>query len=338
MEPHKLIKVIAISFLFFGFFFQGKAENFKTIKPIIRYEISGGAGHYNYAPSAIVDKYGICYMYLCQNRDPFKIVDFIYLYKGIPTKAGFVWQPGTLVLSPSESGWDNCHVCDPDVREFKCKYKGETYDWIMTYLGVDRWDCNHNQIGLAISKDIEGPWIKFEHNPIVSYQDTTKWGVGQSTTIILDSTTIRIFYHKSGTMVYQDIKINNLEKLTLGEEKLIPNIIPNAYFAYSSKNIYMVSEVRKSMSNEIPTWVGNYARFAYQSLGSDIHTTKDNWIEIGYVGPEDSGFPRNHNPGFLTNTKGYITSDNEITIFFTPAMTGNNWLWSYDMYSAKFNF
>ena len=82
MEPHKLIKVIAISFLFFGFFFQGKAENFKTIKPIIRYEISGGAGHYNYAPSAIVDKYGICYMYLCQNRDPFKIVDFIYLYKG----------------------------------------------------------------------------------------------------------------------------------------------------------------------------------------------------------------------------------------------------------------
>ena len=50
--------------------------------PEIKYEFSGGAGHYDYAPSFIVDEYGIIYGYLCENREPFKIVDYIYLYKG----------------------------------------------------------------------------------------------------------------------------------------------------------------------------------------------------------------------------------------------------------------
>lgn len=308
-----------------------------TIAPQVKYELSGGAGHYDYAPSAIVDKYGICYMFLCENKDPFKIVDHVYLYKGIPSSNGWVWQPGTEVVAPSPSGWDDCHICDPDVREFKTKYKGETYTWIMTYLGVDQWDCNHNQIGLALSKDIEGPWVKFDQNPLISYNDTTKWGVGQSTSIVIDSTTIRLFYHKSGTMVTRDIIMNNLDHIVLGEEKFIPNIKPNAYFAYSAKNIYVVSEIRINMSHEVPTWVGNYAWFAYQPRNANIFTKENNWKKIGLIGPDNSGFPRNHNPGLLTDPKGYMPSDKEAMVFFTPAMTGPNWLWSYDLYSAKFN-
>ena len=131
----------------------------QKLTPQIQYEFSGGAGHYNYAPSIIEDQYGIRYGFVCENRDPFKIVDYVYLYKGIPTEKGYVWQPGTQIIEPSETGWDNCHICDPDVREFKTTYKGETYNWIMTYLGVDRWDCNHNQIGLAISKNIERTFL-----------------------------------------------------------------------------------------------------------------------------------------------------------------------------------
>ena len=75
------------------------------------------------------------YGYLCENREPFKIVDYIYLYKGIPTREGIKWQPGTEVIEPSRTGWDDCHICDPDVREFSTTYRGHTYKWIMTYLG-----------------------------------------------------------------------------------------------------------------------------------------------------------------------------------------------------------
>lgn len=312
----------------------------RTIAPQIRYEFSGGAGHYNYAPSIIQDQYGIRYGFICENRDPFKIVDYVYLYKGIPTEKGYVWQPGTQIIEPSETGWDNCHICDPDVREFRTTYKGETYNWIMTYLGVDRWDCNHNQIGLAISKNIEGPYIKFDKNPLVAYEDTTKWGVGQSTTIVKDSATIQLFYHsttENSPFCMREIKLNDLDNIVLGEEKAIPFLSANSYPAISETNIYMVSETRVSPIKEIPTWVGDVCRLAYKPRTESLFTEEDGWIEIGHAGPEESGFPRNHNPGILTDTKGYMLNDDELVMYFTPAMTGENWLWSYDLYSATFN-
>ncbi len=308
----------------------------------IRYELSGGAGHYNYAPSVIEDKYKIRYAFVCQNRDPFKIIDYIYLFKGVPTQNGYVWQPGTRIVDPSETGWDQIHICDPDVREFKVTYKGETYDWIMTYLGVDQWH-NHNQIGLAFSKCIEGPWIKFDKNPLVSYSDTTKWGVGQSTSIVLDSTTIRLFYHSTLVpgkgYVFRDIKLNDLDNIVLGEEKYIPGMSSNSYPALSENYIFMVSEERKKEDYEpgIPTWVGNYSTLRYLPRSKDITSPVEEWTEIGHVGPGESGFPRNHNPGILTDSKGYMLNEDELVMYFTTAVTGEDWLWSYDLYSATFN-
>jgi hypothetical protein len=316
---------------------KDKIEN-ATITPDVNYEFSGGAGHYNYAPSVIQDKYGIRYAFICQNRDPFKIVDYVYLYKGIPTKDGYKWQPGTMIVPPSENGWDNCHICDPDVREFKTTYNGETYDWIMTYLGVDQWDCNHNQIGLALSKNIEGPYIKFDKNPLVSYDNRTKWGVGQSTSVVLDSTTIRLFYSNSnGGFTYCDVKLDNLNDIKFGEEKKISGMGANNYPAYSQKNVYMVSERRVDMDKLIPTWVGNVSELTYIPVNEDLSTPGEQWIKIGHVSPTESGFPRNHNPGILTDTKGYMMNDDELIMYFTPEVTGEDWLWTCDLYSARFD-
>jgi hypothetical protein len=46
---------------------------------------------------------------------------------------------------------------------------------------------------------------------------------------------------------------------------------------------------------------------------------------------------RNYNPGFLTDSKGYMPDNDQIVVYFTPAVTGESWLWSYDLYSATFN-
>ncbi len=322
---------------------QEKSRDNQTpgIAPLVKYEFSKGAGHYNYAPSVIQDTYGIRYGFICENRDPFQIVDYVYLYKGIPTANGYVWQPGTPILAPSETGWDNCHICDPDVREFTTIYKGETYHWIMTYLGVDQWDSKHNQIGLAISKNIEGPYIKFEANPLVPYEDRTRWGVGQSTTIVKDSTSILLFYtsitDKGVGLNMREIKLNDLDNIVLGEEKKVPFIGPNSYPAMSEKHIYMASEIRVGALEEIPNWVGDVSRLSYMPRTEDIFSEENRWTEIGHVGPEESGFPRNHNPAILTDTKGYMLNEDELVMYFTPAMTGENWLWSYDLYSASFN-
>jgi len=326
------IKCLAISLVFSGFLIKAQSS-----KPEINYVLGSGAGHYNYAPSAIQDNYKIRYVFLCENKNPFEIVDYLYLHKGIPTKDGYSWQQGIPILPPSKEGWDKIHVCDPDVREFRTTYKGEEFNWIMIYLGVDQW-WNHNQIGLSYSKNIEGPYIKFDKNPLITYEDTTTWGVGQSTSVVLDSTTIRLFYSKSGgTIQARDIKLNNLDSIALGPERTVSFLKPNTYFTFSDKYIYAVSEVRRDMSNEIPTWVGNEIHLFYRPLTDYIFDEKGTWTKIASVGPEDTGFPRNHNPGFLTDTRGYMISEKEAVVYFTPAMTGENWLWSYDLYSAEFD-
>lgn len=321
---------------------SGETKAPGMLSPQVQYELGGGAGYYNYAPSVIEDQYKIRYAFVCQNRDPFKIIDYVYLFKGIPTETGYVWQPGTRIVDPSETGWDHIHICDPDVREFTTHYNGETYSWIMTYLGVDQW-FNHNQIGLAISKSIEGPWLKFDGNPLVSYEDTTKWGVGQSTSIVLDSTTIRLFYHstlvKGKNFVYRDIKLNDLDNIVLGEEKYIPGMSSNSYPAFSENYMFIVSEEwrKEDYQEGIPTWVGNYSTLRVLPIDQDLSSPVDEWTEIGHVGPGQSGFPRNHNPGILTDSKGYMLNEKELIIYFTTAVTGEDWLWSYDLYSARFD-
>ena len=312
------------------------------IVPKVRYELSGGAGHYDYAPSFIKDKYGIIYGFLCENRDPFEIVDYIYLYKGILRDGEYVWQPATQIIAPSESGWDCCHICDPDVREFTTHYKGETYYWIMTYLGVDQWDCNHNQIGLAFSKNIEGPYIKFDKNPLIPYEGRDKWGTGQSTTIVLNDTTIRVFYHsttENGPYCCRDIELADLDHIVIGPERAIKFLPPNSYPAIYGDNIFMVSELRDDNYERIvPTWVGNECRVQYMKNTEEMFTAAENpWTEIGSVKEADTGFPRGHNPGFLTDTKGYLLTDQELVVYFTPAVTGEDWLWSYDLWSATYD-
>ena len=318
----------------------------EKVIPVVNYELSGGAGHYNYAPSFITDKYGIIYGYLCENREPFKIVDYIYLYKGIPTRDGIKWQPGTEVIEPSRTGWDDCHICDPDVREFATTYKGRKYKWIMTYLGVDQWDCNHNQIGLALADNIEGPWEKFPGNPIIPYDRFDRWGTGQSTSVVLNDSTIAMFYHsttENGPHAMRMVRLGNLDNIDIGREYRTPFKSANTYVAVTDKWIYAVSEERSDEYEKIiPTWVGDLCVVRCKPrtdnfLADMTEGTTDDWIEIGRVTPALSGFPRNHNPGFLTDSKGWIPSDDSLTVYFTPAVTGDDWLWSYDLYSAQFD-
>lgn len=320
---------------------DGKDASGSLVVPQVRYELSGGAGHYDYAPSFIIDEYGIIYGFLCENKNPFEIIDYVYLYKGIPTEDGYVWQPGTQIIAPSETGWDHIHICDPDVRALKTKYKGKTYNYIMTYLGVDQW-FNHNQIGLAVSEAIEGPYIKYEGNPIIPYEGLDTWGTGQSTSLVKNDSTIVVYYHNTGSKTNysrREVILNDLDKgIRLGEQEDIPHLMANSYPALGKDHLYMVTEMRSDEYEKVvPTWVGDLCRVARMPLDGDIFAEEDPWEVLGWVTPELSGFPRNHNPGFLTDEKGYLPDEDKLTVFFTTGVLGDDWLWSYDLYSAVFD-
>ena len=329
-----LLSVLAVSCR------DGKDASGSLVVPQVQYELSGGAGHYDYAPSFIINEYGIIYGFLCENKNPFEIIDYVYLYKGIPTEDGYVWQPGTQILAPSEKGWDHIHICDPDVRALKTKYKGKTYNYIMTYLGVDQW-FNHNQIGLAVSETIEGPYIKYDGNPLIPYEGLDTWGTGQSTSLVKNDSTIVVYYHNTGSKTNysrREVILNDLDNIRLGEQEDIPHLTANSYPALGRDHLYMVSEMRSDgYEKAVPTWVGDLCRVARMPLDGDIFAEEDPWEVLGYVTPESSGFPRNHNPGFLTDEKGYLPDEDLLTVFFTTGVLGDDWLWSYDLYSAVFD-
>ena len=84
------------------------------------------------------------------------------------------------MLSPTPETWDRTHTCDPTVIKGEFKYNGETYNYLMAYLGCVPLNCKLNETGLAVAKDYNGPWIKCNGmkddgvtpiNPIVPYKD-----------------------------------------------------------------------------------------------------------------------------------------------------------------------
>ena len=126
----------------------------------------------------------------------------------------------------------------------------------------------------------------------------------------------------------------------MGDEEKIPYLTANSYPAMYGDRIFMVSEIVNPAYEEskIPTWVGNSCRISYVNSEKEMFGKKNHWKEIGVITPDISGFPRNHNPGFLTDPKSHIPDEKSLVVFFTTAETGSDWLWSYDLYSAIFKF
>lgn len=140
---------------------------------------------YNYAPCLIQTDENTKYVFYCTNRESAVIVDYIGWRKGVLRNGDWVWGEEHIALSPGESGWDCTHVCDPDLIKGEFHYNGYTYSWALFYLGCDKWDCNHNQIGVAFAGSIEGPWVKFDGNPVIP-GECDYWGTGQCSQVSID--------------------------------------------------------------------------------------------------------------------------------------------------------
>lgn len=130
------------------------AESISHMAPL--FEKAKG-DYYNYAPCLIQLDNSTKYLFYCGNRESSTIVDYICWKKATLNNGVWTWSSENVAFGPSESDWDMCHVCDPDVIKGQFDYNGHTYSWAMTYLGVAQWDCNANQIGIAFSDSIEGP-------------------------------------------------------------------------------------------------------------------------------------------------------------------------------------
>lgn len=275
---------------------------------------------YTYCPVGIKTN-GKETTFYCKNGVNGQIIDYIYA-----TTKTQKWKTRTNVaLRPSTNGFDSVHVCDPSVVADSYVYNGQTYKYAMFYLGAETLDNQCNQIGVALSNNINGKFIKPENNIVIgytydaNYPDVFQWGVGQPSAISLGNGKVLLFYTKgdsSGTDTYVSLldisSVNSIQNLgtTKVSTEGVGSFISNADFAYDdvSQTLYMVCDKRPfadGVLNIVADTSCVYSTFVSLDDINDLSTCE--WILEKNIDKTVTGHERNHNCGFQRDGKGYVS-------------------------------
>ena len=323
---------------------------------------------YNYCPAIIQDKdengRDIMYIWYCTNKDSGVIVDHIGFRVGTKEDNGkWSFTDEEIALAPTPNTWDARHVCDPSVVKGEFNYKGETYNYLMAYLGCTSEDYQKNETGIAISKSPYGPWVKVnEVNPIVPWYDdgdydteqaiyesrqgtsSIYWGTGMPSLLTVDKKgeIIMLYSSTHRGIGIRRIDLSNVESPVL---KFVSSIqhtgaynsqnskcnvsIPD--FAYDSvnKRLYVVSVTNERNPKDITlTRVNSHSYLAYidnlnnmEEVSNALKNGGYTWNVVGYVGPNETGWERNHNPGIVKNSYSEIPDSTLIKMIVS---TGHN--------------
>ena len=318
-----------------------------------QFDAKNANGIYNYCPTTIELDDGTRYIYYCTNQTSYRVVDYVGCRKGTPNGDGtYTWGAEKVVLSPSDDLWDAMHTCDPSVIKGSFTYGGTEYAYLMAYLGCTSTDNQENKVGLAVSNSPDGEFIRVGTAPIVDFtKDSSssvfQWGVGQPSIVSIDNAgKVWLFYTRgdlNGTRtVVRECDFSNLDAPVLGNEVKVAttglveldgdkDIINNADFAYDKAHdrFYSASDCHPNPSSE-PNYIASHFRVTYFN-GSDF--TKANWKYLATVGPDATGFARNHNVGLVRDEYGHTLDDGYLTVYYTVSNEGSTSLWSYRLYN-----
>ena len=318
-----------------------------------QFDAKSSLGIYNYCPTTIELEDGTRYIYYCTNQTSYKVVDYVGCRKGTPNSNGtYTWGNEVVAFSPSENLWDSMHTCDPSVIKGSFTYDGTEYAYLMAYLGCTSTDNQENKVGLAVSNSPEGPFTRVGTEPIVDFtKDASstvfQWGVGQPSVVSIDKAgKVWLFYTRgdiNGThTVVRECDFSDLNNPVLGDEVKLAttnlveldgdkDIINNADFAYDAKSnrFYSASDCHPNPTSE-PNYIASHFRVTYFN-GTDF--AKANWKYLDTVGPDQTGFARNHNVGLARDAYGHTLDDGYLTVYYTVSNEGSTSLWSYRIYN-----
>ena len=301
--------------------------------------------YYNYAPCMIQTDANTRYIYYCSNKESSKIIDYICWRKC--TFSNGIWSCGreNIAFGPSSSGWDTYHVCDPDVIHGKFTYNNHVYSWALTYLGVAQWDCNRNQIGIAFSDSIEGPWIKYDNNPVIHAPDTYSWGVGQDSMISLDKKgLVRIIYRYSDGVddycKYRDFDFSNVNSYYMGQEHdvtrngLVDGISHTcaSHVAFDeTRQVYFMAAEHiwdESKRSCRETLIATLSK-------KDFENSTGKWNVIYKYNQGCTGYISNHNSAIARDDYGKVFDRDRLVIALSSSDEAG--LWSFKINTAELN-
>ena len=305
---------------------------------------------YNYCPSAFIEGNDTMHVYYCGNLVNGNVTDYIMYREGKLNSDG-TWSfgPKQIALEHGKNGaWDARHACDPSVIKGEFSYQGVVYHYLMAYLGCYTSNGNCNEVGLAVSNQPAGPWVKVDDQSKAfrSYYDSTDfgvdganyWGYGQPSLLSVDGRgRVVLFYTKgikNGTFtVAEEWDLANLDQpQMLREAKLNDSgsigIFNNADFAYDAINnaIYVIKEDHEN--GWYPTdggvnWISGSNSLYYLSCSAtdeefvDVLFRNHSWAKVATIGKNETDFPRVHNCGILTDAFGKIFNYEKIGILYT---------------------
>lgn len=322
---------------------------------------------YNYCPSLKVENNEMN-VYYCTNEKWGNITDFIGYRNGKIEDGTLKFKDEQLVISPTPDTWDRRHTCDPSVIKGEFRYNGETYNYLMAFLGCIPSDCTLNETGIAVSKTPEGPWIKCNGikdgtstpiNPIVPWTDfdcqvgdVNYWGTGQPSVVSIDKKGRVLLFTtvgcKSGSFTdvreYDFSNINSYELIR--ESRVFTNGIEgskrvnNGDFCYdvTAKKFYM-AKGRSPFGGDgqAPNFVADTVDLysvdasSYENPVDIFFDTErtEGWNLLNSVTPKKSGYPRNHNTGLVTDEYGHMLRNDRICVAYSTSQYGTNAPMSY---------
>lgn len=314
-------------------------------------------GIYNYCPAPVRVDENTLYVFYCANTWPGLVIDDIYGRKGTLVDGKWVFGEKFLALSPSRIGWDCIHVCDPDVIRGEFHWKGEIYNWMMVYLGCDIHYCYHNQTGVAFAKDIEGPYIKYDGNPVLAYDEVYHWGNGQACVVSLDGKgKFRILYtqtvyeyerhHYGGRTFWRDIDLFDADHPVIGEEVAMHDggienrsgegtvAVFNPTLVWDRKrDLYYLSREGTPFDRErMPNFISPYTQVSVITREA-FERNEGGWQIVYNIDEKDTGFYRNHNAGVFKDAYGWLYLEGILPVAVTVSeLKDRDFLWTYRAY------
>jgi hypothetical protein len=309
---------------------------------------------YSYAPSAVMDGSHIR-IYTCENASPGLFRDSIHHVRYSPHSG--LLDEQAYELGPGNSGsWDSVHVCDPAIVAGKFAFGGQSYNYAMFYLGTDRSDNTHNQVGVAFSKSLAngGAWVR--HNaPLLTHPADGSWGVGQPSATSVDGNGRLLLFYTRGalggtTARVRDINLANMGAPQIGAAKQLtvsgltattgtPDILNNFDVIYdTTRDRFFAIRPRRPMSASQPTFIAPRQQLV-SIAGASVWNGGGVWRAEGEITPTLTGHPRNHNAGIVRTAHGTLPDPNVITVIYTTSCETSTSCtvpeWSYKLSSVS---
>ena len=260
----------------------------------------------------------------------------------------WVYGDETIVVTPSTDGWDQ-YISSGSLVKGTFAYNEETYSYMIAYAATESDSNVCNEIGIAVSKEVTGPYVKVGTEALIKY-DAEVYGanmVGNYAPSLLNynkGSLIRIYYTYAdayGHFAYFfDADMSDLNHIS-GAKAMITNegniqggdavtMFPNADFLYDAGNKMVICVKDYSPTPAFKPSVANEFEILHIAE-AELYTTDkgEGWVSEEYYDylDLDNGYDRCYSCALVSDEYGHL-AEGVAEVVYTVCEEGNNYLFT----------